>query len=126
MDPDSAAAAAHVSLASRQKQTDRAEKVTGSYLPSLRVVPTVMRSMEVRNTMGTGFGSVAFSIGMALAAQIRSRLASRLHAWAITEPGLPITAASMLWLAQIDPHTTYWTHLAPAPWSPLRSDSDPP
>lgn len=62
----------------------------------------------------TGFAYLPFSIGMALAAAVSSKLAERLPPRMIAAPGLAIGTAGMLWFSTLEPGSSYWSHLMPA------------
>ncbi|MFD9717834.1 MFS transporter [Streptomyces sp. NPDC059076] len=62
----------------------------------------------------TGFAYLAFSMGMAIAAALGSKLISRYSARQIAAPGLLVAAAGMLWFSALEPGSSYATHLAPA------------
>ncbi|MFI2210217.1 MFS transporter [Streptomyces sp. NPDC020141] len=62
----------------------------------------------------TGFAYLSFSIGMAIAATLGSKLIARHSPRSIAGPGLLVAALGMLWLSLLEPGSPYATHLAPA------------
>ncbi|MCM2389018.1 MFS transporter [Streptomyces albipurpureus] len=62
----------------------------------------------------TGFAYLSFSMGMAIAAALGSKLIGRYSARQIAGPGLLIAAVGMLWFSALEPGSSYALHLAPA------------
>ena len=62
----------------------------------------------------SGFAFLPFSLGIILTAGVVSQLLPRLGPRPIMIPGLIMATLGMLWLTQITPDTSYWTHILPA------------
>ncbi|MET7905723.1 MFS transporter [Streptomyces sp. NPDC005355] len=62
----------------------------------------------------TGFAYLPFSIGMACAAGISSKLVAHLAPRLIAGPGLLVAAAGMFWFSTLEWDSSYTTHLMPA------------
>ncbi|MFG2471170.1 MFS transporter [Streptomyces canus] len=62
----------------------------------------------------TGFAYLPFSVGMAAAAGISSKLVSHVAPRLIAGPGLMGAAGGMFWFATLEPDSSYVAHLMPA------------
>ena len=62
----------------------------------------------------TGFAYLPFSIGMAAAAGVSSKLVSHMAPRLIAGPGLLVAAAGMFWFATLKADSSYAGHLLPA------------
>ncbi|MEK8170911.1 MFS transporter [Streptomyces sp. M19] len=62
----------------------------------------------------TGFAYLPFSVGMATAATLSSKLVARLAPRVIAGPGLLVAAVGMFWFATLEPDSSYAAHLMPA------------
>ncbi|MEU1936264.1 MFS transporter [Streptomyces coeruleorubidus] len=62
----------------------------------------------------TGFAFLPFSVGMAAAAGISSKLITHLAPRLIAGPGLLVAAGGMFWFATLEPGSSYAGHLMPA------------
>jgi EmrB/QacA subfamily drug resistance transporter len=62
----------------------------------------------------TGFAYLPFSIGMAAAAGISSKLVTHFAPRLIAGPGLMVAAGGMFWFATLETGSSYATHLMPA------------
>ncbi|GAA2091212.1 MFS transporter [Streptomyces albiaxialis] len=61
-----------------------------------------------------GFASLPFSVGMAAAAGLSSRLSARVAPRALAGPGLLVAALGLFWFASFDAETPYGTAVLPA------------
>lgn len=61
-----------------------------------------------------GIAFLPFSLGIILSAGIAARLLPQVGPRPLMIPGLLAGAAGMLWLAQLEPETNYFTHILPA------------
>ncbi|MEU6904252.1 MFS transporter [Streptomyces coeruleorubidus] len=62
----------------------------------------------------TGFAYLPFSLGMAIAAAVSSKLVTHTAPRLIAGPGLLVAAGGMFWFATLTPHSSFTTHLMPA------------
>ncbi|GAA2613116.1 MFS transporter [Streptomyces roseoviolaceus] len=62
----------------------------------------------------TGFAYLPFSVGMAAAAGISSKLVTHFAPRLIAGPGLMVAAAGMFWFATLETDSSYAAHLMPA------------
>ncbi|MFF5523110.1 MFS transporter [Streptomyces coeruleorubidus] len=62
----------------------------------------------------TGFAYLPFSIGMAAAAGISSKLVTHFAPRLIAGPGLMVAAGGMFWFATLETYSSYAAHLMPA------------
>ncbi|MFD4600861.1 MFS transporter [Streptomyces sp. NPDC058464] len=62
----------------------------------------------------TGFAYLPFSIGMATAAGVSSKLVTHVAPRVVAAPGLLVAAAGMFWFTTLAPDSSYPAHLMPA------------
>jgi len=61
-----------------------------------------------------GFAFLPFSVGIILAAGVAANLLPKVGPRPLMVPGLVAGAVGMLWLTQLEPDSSYWTHVLPA------------
>ncbi|MBB2943375.1 EmrB/QacA subfamily drug resistance transporter [Actinoplanes lutulentus] len=73
-----------------------------------------MQQVKGYSPVRTGFAYLPFSVGMGVSAGLGSRLAGRFPPRMLAGPGLVVAAGGMLWFSQLEPSSSYLTHLMPA------------
>jgi len=96
----------------------------GAYISSLMVgagmfamflfLGIFMQTILGYSPVQAGFAFLPFSVGIILGAGVASNLLPRVGPRPLMIPGLIAGAAGMLWLAQLEPDSSYVTHLLPA------------
>jgi EmrB/QacA subfamily drug resistance transporter len=102
------------------KNTNRA----GAYISALMVgagmfamflfLGIFMQTILGYSPVKAGIAFLPFSLGIILAAGVAARLLPQFGPRPLMIPGLLAGASGMLWLAQLEPETNYFTHILPA------------